>query len=92
MKTLASVDLIKAVISMRSIKEKVEIAEIEKAVGDCIRYACHSNENVQSRVSRNKTIFGTIEGIALAKEEVLHSLLFLALTDKHSITILMETF
>jgi Xaa-Pro aminopeptidase len=32
MSSVASVDLIKAVISMRSIKEKVEIDEIEKAV------------------------------------------------------------
>jgi len=36
MKTLASVDLIKAVISMRSIKEKVEIDEIEKSSGYCV--------------------------------------------------------
>ncbi len=39
MKTLASIDLIKAVISMRSIKEKVEIEEIEKAVD--IAYEMH---------------------------------------------------
>jgi Xaa-Pro aminopeptidase len=39
MKTLASVDLIKAVISMRSIKEKVEIDEIEKAVD--VAYEMH---------------------------------------------------
>ena len=32
MKTLASVSLIKAVIYMRSVKEKIEIEEIEKAV------------------------------------------------------------
>src|SRR5664279_2449273 len=39
MKTHASIDLIKAVISMRSIKEKVEIDEIEKAVD--IAYDMH---------------------------------------------------
>ena len=36
MKTLASQDLIQAVISLRSIKERVEIEEIEKAVDYCI--------------------------------------------------------
>ena len=36
MKTLSSVDLIKAVISMRSVKEQMEIDEIEKAIGNCL--------------------------------------------------------
>ena len=39
MKTLASPELIKAVVSLRSIKEKVEIDEIEKAVD--IAYDMH---------------------------------------------------
>jgi Xaa-Pro aminopeptidase len=66
MKTLASVDLIKAVISMRSIKEKVEIDEIEKAVD--IAYEMHltAMKMCKEGVSE-QNIFGTIEGIALAK-------------------------
>ena len=39
MKTHASADLVRAVVSMRSIKEKVEIDEIEKAVD--IAYVMH---------------------------------------------------
>lgn len=66
MKTLASLDLIKAVISLRSIKEKVEIEDIEKAVG--IAYDMHvtamkmCKEGVEEQI-----IFGALEGIALAK-------------------------
>jgi len=66
MKTLASVDLIKAVISMRSIKEKVEIDEIEKAVD--IAYEMHVTAMKMCKQGvREQDIFGTIEGIALAK-------------------------
>ncbi|MGC1389417.1 MAG: aminopeptidase P family protein [Bacteroidales bacterium] len=66
MKTLASLDLIKAVISMRSIKEKVEIEEIEKA-GD-IAYEMHVTAMKMCKQGvREQDIFGTIEGIALAK-------------------------
>ncbi len=66
MKTLASVGLIKAVISMRSIKEKVEIDEIEKAVE--IAYEMHVTAMKMCRQGvREQEIFGTIEGIALAK-------------------------
>jgi Xaa-Pro aminopeptidase len=66
MKTLASVDLIKAVISMRSIKEKVEIDEIEKAVD--IAYDMHVAAMKMCKPGvREQEIFGTIEGIALAK-------------------------
>jgi len=66
MKTLASVDLIKAVISMRSIKEKVEIGEIEKAVD--IAYDMHVAAMKMCKPgAREHDIFGTIEGIALAK-------------------------
>jgi Xaa-Pro aminopeptidase len=66
MKTLASIDLIKAVISMRSIKEKVEIDEIEKAVD--IAYEMHVTAMKMCREGvREQDIFGTIEGIALAK-------------------------
>ena len=66
MKTLASGDLIKAVISLRSIKENVEIEEIEKAVD--IAYEMHVTAMKMCKPGiREQEIFGTIEGIALAK-------------------------
>jgi Xaa-Pro aminopeptidase len=66
MKTLASVDLIKAVISMRSVKEKVEIDEIEKAVD--IAYEMHVTAMKMCKQGvKEQDIFGTIEGIALSK-------------------------
>ena len=66
MKTLASFDLIKAVVSMRSIKEKAEIEEIEKAVD--IAYEMHTTAMKMCKPGvREQEIFGTIEGIALAK-------------------------
>lgn len=66
MKTLASTELIKAVISMRSFKEKVEIDEIEKAVD--IAYEMHVTAMKMCKPGvKEQDIFGTIEGIALAK-------------------------
>jgi len=66
MKTLASVSLIKAVVSMRSIKEKAEIEEIEKAVD--IAYDMHVTAMKMCRQGiSEQDIFGAIEGIALAK-------------------------
>jgi Xaa-Pro aminopeptidase len=66
MKTLASADLIKAVVSMRSIKEKVEIDEIEKAMD--IAYEMHVTAMKMCKEGvREQAIFGTLEGIALAK-------------------------
>jgi Xaa-Pro aminopeptidase len=66
MKTLASTDLVKAVVSMRSVKEKVEIDEIEKAVD--IAYEMHVTAMKMCKPGvREQDIFGTIEGIALAK-------------------------
>jgi Xaa-Pro aminopeptidase len=66
MKTRASVDLIKAVISMRSIKTAEEIIEIEKAVD--IAYDMHVTAMKMCREGvSEKDIFGTIEGIALSK-------------------------
>jgi len=66
MKTNASVDLIKAVISMRSIKEKIEIDEIEKAVE--IAYEMHVTAMKMCKPGvREQDIFGTLEGIALSK-------------------------
>ncbi len=65
MKTLASVDLIKAVVSMRSIKEQVEIVEIEKAVA--VAYEMHTTAMKMCKPGvKEQEIFGTIEGIALA--------------------------
>src|SRR5512133_3100429 len=66
MKTLASTELIKAVIAMRSIKDKDEIAEIEKAVA--IAYEMHVTAMKMCKPGvKEQEIFGTIEGIALAK-------------------------
>jgi Xaa-Pro aminopeptidase len=64
--SIASVDLIKAVISMRSIKEKVEIDEIEKAVE--VAYEMHVTAMKMCKQGvKEQDIFGVIEGIALAK-------------------------
>jgi len=66
MKTLASTDLIKAVVSMRSIKEKAETEEIEKAIG--IAYEMHVTAMKMCKQGiKEQEIFGAIEGIALAK-------------------------
>jgi len=66
MKTLASGELIKAVVSMRSVKEKIEIDEIEKAVE--IAYDMHVTAMKMCKLGiGEQEIFGAIEGIALAK-------------------------
>ena len=66
MKSTASVELIKAVISMRSIKEKIEIDEIEKAVD--IAYEMHVTAMKMCKQGvKEQDIFGVLEGIALAK-------------------------
>jgi Xaa-Pro aminopeptidase len=66
MKTLSSTDLIRAVISMRSIKEQIEIDEIVKALG--IAYEMHTTAMKMCKPGmKEQEIFGTIEGIALAK-------------------------
>jgi Xaa-Pro aminopeptidase len=66
MKTLASPELIKAVVSLRSIKEKVEIDEIETAVG--IAYEMHVTAMKMCKIGiKEQDIFGAVEGIALAK-------------------------
>jgi Xaa-Pro aminopeptidase len=65
LKAKASAELIKAVISMRSIKEAVEIEEIEKAVA--ITWEMHVTAMKMCKPGiREQEIFGTIEGIALA--------------------------
>jgi Xaa-Pro dipeptidase len=66
MKTLASPELIKAVVSLRSIKEKAEIEEIEKAVE--VAYEMHVTAMRMCRKGvREQDIFGTMEGLALMK-------------------------
>jgi len=66
MKTLSSVDLIKAVVSMRSIKEQAEIDEIEKAIA--IAWEMHTTAMKMCKPGvKEQEIFGTIEGIALSK-------------------------
>ncbi|MDX1284556.1 MAG: aminopeptidase P family protein [Draconibacterium sp.] len=66
MKSIASEQLIKAVVELRSIKEDVEIEEIEKAVG--IAYEMHTTAMRMCKPGvREQEIFGTIEGIAHAK-------------------------
>ncbi|MEE4115148.1 MAG: aminopeptidase P family protein [Marinilabiliaceae bacterium] len=66
MKSIASEQLIKAVVSLRSIKEDVEIREIEKAVA--IAYDMHTTAMRMCKPGvREQEIFGTIEGIAHAK-------------------------
>jgi Xaa-Pro aminopeptidase len=66
MRTKASEVLIKSVVSLRSVKEGVEIAEIEKA-GDV---ACEMQTTAMRLCKPGVTeqeIFGTIEGIAWAR-------------------------
>jgi Xaa-Pro aminopeptidase len=66
MKTLASPELIRAVVSLRSIKGKVEIDEIEKAVD--IAYEMHvAAMKMCKKGIREQDIFGTMEGLALVK-------------------------
>jgi Xaa-Pro aminopeptidase len=66
MKSFASVDLIRAVVEMRSIKETIEIQEIEKAVD--IAYEMHTTAMKMCKPGiKEQEIFGKIEGIALSK-------------------------
>jgi len=66
MKSLASVDLIKAVVEMRSIKEEIEIQEIEKAID--IAYEMHTTAMKMCKPGvKEQEIFGMIEGIALSR-------------------------
>jgi Xaa-Pro aminopeptidase len=66
MKTLSSAGLIKAVVSMRSVKEQIEIDEIVKALG--VAYEMHTTAMKMCKPGvKEQEIFGVIEGIALAK-------------------------
>ena len=65
-KNKASIELIKGIVKLRSVKDKFEIAEIEKAVD--IAYEMHTTSMrmaIPGRIERE--IAGTIEGISLAK-------------------------
>ena len=63
--TGASTELIKAVVEMRSIKEKVEIDEIEKAVAIARDMHVTAMKMCKPGV-KEQEIFGAIEGIALS--------------------------
>lgn len=66
MKTLASQELIRAVVSMRSIKEQIEIDEIDKAID--IAYEMHVTAMKMCKPGiREQEIFGAVEGIAYEK-------------------------
>jgi len=66
MKSSASTDLIKAVVSMRSIKDQMETDEIEKALR--IAYDMHVTAMKMCKPGvREQDIFAAIEGIALAQ-------------------------
>jgi len=65
-KNYVSVDLIKAIVSLREIKDEFEIAEIEKAVD--IAYDMHTTSMRMAYPGRiEREIAGTIEGISLAQ-------------------------
>lgn len=66
MKTLSSNDLIKAVVSLRSIKENCEIEEIEKALAVTYEMQVTAMKMCREGV-KEQEIFGTMEGIAWAK-------------------------
>jgi len=61
----ASVELIKAVVKLKEVKDEYEIAEIEKAVG--IAYLMHTTSMKMAMPGMvEQEIAGTIEGISLA--------------------------
>jgi len=65
-KDYVSDELVKAVIKLRSIKDKYEIAEIEKAVD--IAYDMHTTAMKMAKVGVvEREIAGTMEGISLAQ-------------------------
>jgi len=65
-KNYVSVELIKAVVKLREIKDEFEIAEIEKAVD--IAYDMHTTSMRMAFPGRvEREIAGTIEGISLAQ-------------------------
>jgi len=66
LKTKPSTDLIRAVISMRAVKEAVEIDEIEKAIA--VAWEMHVTAMKMCKPgTKEQEIFGAIEGIAYAR-------------------------
>jgi Xaa-Pro aminopeptidase len=66
MDTHSSPDLAKAVISLRSVKEQIEVDEIEKAVD--IAYEMHVTAMRMCKPGvKEQEIFGALQGIAFAK-------------------------
>lgn len=66
MKSIASEELIKAVVALRSVKEDIEIEEIERAVA--IAYDMHTTAMRMCKPGiSEQEIFGTLEGISLAQ-------------------------
>lgn len=64
-KTAASVELIKAVVKLKEVKDELEIAEIEKAVD--VAWLMHTTAMKMARPGiTEQAIAGTIEGIALS--------------------------
>ncbi|MCL2042056.1 MAG: aminopeptidase P family protein [Bacteroidales bacterium] len=64
-KNYVSVELIEAIVSLREIKEAIEIAEIEKAIG--ITYEMHlTSMQLAHPGVKEQEIAGIIEGISLA--------------------------
>jgi Xaa-Pro aminopeptidase len=66
MRTRASENLIKAVVSLRSIKEDVEIAEIDKAADISCEMETMAMRMCKPGVTERE-IFGVLQGIAFAK-------------------------
>lgn len=65
-KTYASTELIKAVVSLRSIKEDEEIAELDKAAD--VGYLMHTTAMRMAKPGvTEQEIVGAIEGVAIAK-------------------------
>jgi Xaa-Pro aminopeptidase len=65
-KSQSSVDLIRALVDLRSVKDQYEIVELEKAAA--IGYEMHVTAMRMARPGvSEREIFGAIEGIALAK-------------------------
>jgi Xaa-Pro aminopeptidase len=82
-KAFASLDLIKAIIELRSIKDNLEIAEIENACD--ISYQMHVKAmQMTSPGIYEREIVGTIEGIAYASG---CSLAFATIATKHGETL-----
>ena len=71
-KNYVSVDLIKAIVNLRSVKDEYEIREIETAVD--VAYDMHTTSMKMAMPGIiEQKIAGTIEGIAIATSSILCS-------------------